>query len=325
MKQLVILSGKGGTGKTTVAAALAPLAAREGPIVLADADVDASNLELFLAPTVREEHPFVSGQVARIDPVRCTGCQTCRSTCRFDAVVPPPGKEPAGACRIDSITCEGCAACFHACPTGSIRMESTQVGIWYRSDTRFGPLLHARLFAGRENSGKLVTLVKGKACDLARRRDAPLVLIDGPPGIGCPVISAISGADLALLVAEPTITGEHDLDRVLGVAAHFRVPAAVLINRADLNPSRAEAIEALCLDREVAVLGRLPYDTAADESLVEGVPVTEHEGNSLAGPLEQIWRRLRGSLLSPITLLPHGGQVPEAQPEGPLSNCAGAS
>lgn len=302
MKQLVILSGKGGTGKTTVAAALTSLAARQVPVVLADADVDASNLELLLAPTLREQHAFVSGQVAEINPEQCAGCETCRNTCRFDAIEPPERTEPPGACRIDPIACEGCAACFYACPTESIRMEPTQVGVWFRSDTRFGPLLHARLFAGRENSGKLVTLVKRKACELARHRNAPLVLIDGPPGIGCPVISAISEADLALLVTEPTITGEHDLDRVLGVAAHFHVPAAVVINKADLNPARAEAIESFCLDREVAFLGRVPYDTAADESIVAGVPLTEYRENTLAKALELIWRRLRDSLLVPAKL-----------------------
>jgi MinD superfamily P-loop ATPase len=308
MKQLVILSGKGGAGKTTVTAALTSLAARQVAVVLADTDVDASNLELLLAPVVREEHVFMAGQVAEIDAGQCKSCGTCQEVCRFDAIEPPAEARPSDAYRIDAIACEGCAACFHACPTESIHMQPIQAGIWFRSDTRFGPLLHARLLAGRENSGKLVTLVKQKACELARKRNAPLILIDGPPGIGCPVISAISGADLALLVAEPTITGEHDLERALAVTAHFGVPAAVVINKADLNPARAEAIESFCLDREMPVLGRVPYDTAVDESIIMGVPLTEYKDNALTEALERIWHRLRDSLLEPGIRLPQAAE-----------------
>jgi MinD superfamily P-loop ATPase len=297
MKQLVILSGKGGAGKTTVAAALASLAARQGRVVLADADVDASNLELLLAPTVREEHAFAAGQVGEIDTERCSGCGECLDICRFDAIEPPGETDSSPTYRIDAMACEGCAACFHACSTKAIRMKPVQAGLWFLSDTRFGALLHARLFAGQENSGKLVTLVKKKACELASRENVPLVLVDGPPGIGCPVISAISEADLALLVTEPTITGEHDLERVLAVTAHFGVPAAVMINKADLNPVRAEAVESLCLDRGIAVLGRLPYDTVVDESIVRGVPLSDYGNIPLAGALERIWRRLQASLL----------------------------
>jgi MinD superfamily P-loop ATPase len=297
MKQLVVLSGKGGTGKTTVAAALAPLAARDIPIVLADADVDASNLGLLLAPTVREEHPFMAGEVGVIDPEQCVGCGICMDACRFDAIEFPADAGPAGLCRIDPIACEGCAACRYACPMGSIRMEPVRSGSWFRSDTRFGPLFHARLLAGRENSGKLVTAVKQRARELAADRGAALVLIDGPPGIGCPVIAAISGADLALIVAEPTIAGEHDLERVLGVAKHFGVPSAVVINKADLNPARAEAIDSFCKAREVAILGRVPYDPAVTESIVQGLPLTEFRDDALAEILVRIWHRLRESLL----------------------------
>jgi len=296
MKQLVVLSGKGGTGKTTVAAALAPLASREVSVVLADADVDASNLELLLAPTAREEHPFMAGEVGVIDPEQCEGCGICMDACRFDAIECPANAGPSGTCRIDPIACEGCAACQYACPLGSIRMEPVQSGVWFRSDTRFGPLFHARLFAGRENSGKLVTVVKQKAGELAAASGATLVLVDGPPGIGCPVISAISGADLALIVAEPTISGEQDLERVLGVAKHFCVPSAVVINKADLNPARAGAIESFCEVREVAVLGRVPYDPVVTESIVQGLPLTEFRDNALTETLVRIWHRLRDSL-----------------------------
>ncbi|MBC7223603.1 MAG: ATP-binding protein, partial [Anaerolineae bacterium] len=224
MKQLVILSGKGGTGKTTVAAALGHLASQELSLVLADADVDAANLELVLSPRKLEEHAFMGGQLATIDPQACTACGACADACRFDAVL--PGEE---AYRIDASACEGCAACFYQCPTGAIRMEEQQAGLWFRSETRFGPLFHAHLFAGQENSGKLVTLVKQQARLLALDEGRDLVLVDGPPGIGCPVIASLAGADLALLVVEPTVAGVHDLERALGTARHFGVPALVCL------------------------------------------------------------------------------------------------
>jgi MinD superfamily P-loop ATPase len=302
MKQLVVLSGKGGTGKTTIAAALAPLAFRETTIVLADADVDASNLELLLAPSVREENAFISGQIGKINSEICEACGACREVCRFDAIAEPRETGSDGAYRIDTTACEGCAACMCVCPTEAIRMEPVQAGLWFRSDTRFGPLFHAHLFAGRENSGKLVTEVKKRACDLAQEMGASLVLIDGPPGIGCPVISAISGADMTLLVAEPTISGEHDLARVLGVAEHFRVAAAVVINKADLNPARAKAIESFCKDRGVPVIGRVPYDPVVDESIVAGIPLTEFRDGELAQAIQGIWSRMRDLVLGPSEL-----------------------
>jgi MinD superfamily P-loop ATPase len=234
----------------------------------------------------------MAGQVGVIDPEQCQPCGTCWNVCRFDAVKPPADTDPLGAYDIDATACEGCATCMHACPTDSIRMEPVQAGWWYRSDTRFGPLLHARLLAGRENSGKLVTKVKQEARELAADGGASLVLIDGPPGIACPVISAISGADLALIVAEPTVSGAHDLERVLGVAKHFGILSAVVINKADLNPSRANAIESFCQDHGVAVVGRIRYDPAVTESVVRRVPLTEYHDGALAQTLTQIWRRL---------------------------------
>jgi MinD superfamily P-loop ATPase len=318
MKQIVVLSGKGGTGKTTVAAALAPLAARELTIVLADADVDASNLQLLLAPTVREENPFMAGEVGVIEPELCEGCGICMDACRFDAIGFSAEAGSSGVCRIDPIACEGCAACRYACPIDSIRMDTVQSGLWFRSDTRFGPLFHARLFAGRENSGKLVSVVKQKAAELAAASGAALVLVDGPPGIGCPVISAISGADLALIVAEPTVSGEHDLERVIGVAKHFGVPSAVVINKADLNPARAGAIDSFCRAREVAVLGRIPYDPVVTESIVQGLPLTEFRDDALTDTLVRIWHRLR-DLLHPTPTVAEMGPSLRLVPSRPGS------
>jgi len=293
MKQLVILSGKGGTGKTTVAAALAHLACQEMPIVLADADVDAANLELVLDPTKREELTFMGGQLAVIDPEKCTACGICAEVCRFDALI--PGDE---AYQVDSLACEGCASCFYQCPEEAIRMEEQQAGLWFRSDTRFGPLFHAHLFAGQENSGKLVTLVKQQARLRALDTGAELVLVDGPPGIGCPVISASAGMDVVLHVVEPTISGVHDLERIMGTTDHFGVPSLVAINKADLNLARCEEIAAFCAGRGVEVVGRIPYDDVVTEAMVQGRPVTEYTDGPVTEALKEMWSRVRDLILS---------------------------
>ncbi|MBM4464155.1 MAG: 4Fe-4S dicluster domain-containing protein [Chloroflexi bacterium] len=313
MKQLVILSGKGGTGKTTVAAALAHLASREMPIVLADADVDAANLELVLSPEVQETHDFVGGKLAIIDPDLCTACGICAEVCRFEAVVPPspppphpPSPSPnlgrggggrrgerVRAYAIDPIACEGCASCFYQCPAGAIRMEEQVAGRWFHSDTRFGPLFHAHLFAAQENSGKLVTLVKQQGRLRALDEGRELLIVDGPPGIGCPVIAASAGADLALLVVEPTVSGVHDLERILTTTNHFGVPALVCINKADINPRRAKEIAAFCATQGIALVGQVPFDTVVTEAMVQGLPVTAFSDGLVSRALRCIWARTR--------------------------------
>jgi MinD superfamily P-loop ATPase len=292
MKQLVILSGKGGTGKTSVAAALAHLASQEMPTVLADADVDAANLELVLSPTKLEEQVFMGGQVAIIDPNRCQLCGACYDVCRFEAIT--PGDDTY---RVDPLACEGCASCVYQCPEGAIHCEEQQAGLWFHSRTRFGPLYHAHLFAAQENSGKLVTLVKQHGRLKALAEGGELLLVDGPPGIGCPVISASAGADLALLVVEPTVSGIHDLERALGTVTHFRVPALVLINKADVNPAHTASIEAYCQEQGIEVVGELPFDTVVTEAMVQGEPVTafQPEGE-MAAVLGEAWSRIRAWL-----------------------------
>jgi MinD superfamily P-loop ATPase len=260
VKQLVILSGKGGTGKTSVAAALAHLAWLEMPIVMADADVDAANLELLLDPLKIEDHVFMGGQVAIIDPELCSPCGICHDVCRFDAVIHDTSASGQEVYRIDPLACEGCASCVHQCPAEAIHTEEQQAGLWFRSDTRFGPLFHAHLFAAQENSGKLVTVVKQQGRLLALDEGRELLIVDGPPGIGCPVISASAGADLALLVTEPTVSGIHDLERILGTVNHFRVPALVVINKVDVNPAQTANIAAYCRERGLPLAGNLPYD-----------------------------------------------------------------
>jgi MinD superfamily P-loop ATPase len=283
MKQLVILSGKGGTGKTSLAAAFAHLAL-DGrfPIqaVLADADVDAANLELVLRPSRQEIHDFTGGSVAVIDPQRCQGCGICQQVCRFDAVF-PPGIEGI-AYTIDPIACDGCAACVYQCPEDAIHMQPQIAGRWYRSQSRYGSLFHADLFPAQENSGKLVTLVKQNARLLALDTDCQVVIVDGPPGIGCPVIAAAAGADLALIVTEPSLAGIHDLARVLETTTHFRIPSLVVINKADIYPPGASQIEAMCAEMGVEVIGCIPFDPAVTEAMLNGEPLTAYSPDSPA-------------------------------------------
>jgi MinD superfamily P-loop ATPase len=294
MKQLVILSGKGGTGKTSVAAALAHLSSLEMRIVLADADVDAANLELVLQPTRLEQHDFRAGQVAVIEPDLCEPCNRCYEVCRFGAV---SAGEPAY--QVDPLACEGCASCVYQCPQQAIHCVEQQAGLWFRSDTRFGPLFHAHLFAAQENSGKLVAVVKQQGRLLAEREQRELLLVDGPPGIGCPVISASAGADLALLVTEPTVSGVHDLERILETVRHFRVPALVLINKADINTVHTAGIAAYCRAQGIDLAGKLPYDTVVTEAMVQGQPVTVYRPQTaVAGALREAWANVRTRLHS---------------------------
>jgi len=291
MKQLIILSGKGGTGKTSVTAAFAHLASDgrfAGQVILADADVDAANLELVLQPQLLEEQDFKGGKVAVIDQDTCSGCGDCQAVCRFDAI-----NSADGNYLVDPIACDGCAACVYQCPTGSIQMREQVVGKFYHSASRYGPLYHANLSPGQENSGKLVTLVKQRARLQALDENRKLVIVDGPPGIGCPVISAVSGADLALIVAEPTVAGVHDMRRALETVRHFGVRALVCINKADIFPFGADEIESFCLQNEIETAGRIPFDLTIATAMVAGQAVTTfkpHAPASLA--IAALWEKV---------------------------------
>lgn len=301
MKQLVILSGKGGTGKTCVAAAFAHLAHSGNPplkVVLADADVDAANLDLVLQPQKLETEEFQSGSVAVIDANLCENCGECEQICRFEAIS-LVDTDQGPTYRVDPIACEGCAACFYHCPTQAIRMEVQLAGHWFRSQSRYGPLFHAELRPAQENSGKLVTLVKQQARLQALDSAAEAVIVDGPPGIGCPVISAASGADLAVIVTEPTASGIHDMQRVLQMAHHFQLETLVLINKADIYPEGAEEIRRFCEENHEEVIGSLPFDPNVTKAMVLGEPVTAYLPESpaslaLAAAWQQLARRLKG-------------------------------
>jgi MinD superfamily P-loop ATPase len=295
MKELVILSGKGGTGKTSLAASFAALAERA---VLADCDVDAADLHLVLAPTIKRREPFVGGQAARVLIEQCVACGQCAAACRFDAV---RFDGPASAIvektyRVDPIACEGCGVCALVCPAEAIALEDAPSGEWYVSETRHGPMVHARLAPAGENSGKLVTLVRTEARRIAERDGLDLILADGAPGIGCPVISSIAGADLVLVVTEPTLSGLHDLERVHALIKHFGVPALVCVNKHDVNPELADRIEAAARGLGARPVGRIRYDDAFTKAQVEGLSLIEYDSGAAADDVRAVWRAVVGAL-----------------------------
>jgi MinD superfamily P-loop ATPase len=285
VEELVIISGKGGTGKTSLTASFAVLA--EFP-VLADCDVDAADLHLILAPTVRERHEFRSGNEAVIRSADCLGCGKCFELCRFGAVVPGGEGE---AYAIDPVACEGCGVCVRFCPAAAIDFPEALCGEWLVSETRCGPMVHARLGVAAENSGKLVSTVRSEARRLANEHGHGLVIVDGPPGIGCPVIASLTGTSQALVVTEPTVSGEHDLERVLKLARHFGIPTSVCVNKWDLNPSMTERIEALALRAGARIAGRIRYDNAVTAAQMLGKAVVETEAPS-AGDIRRVWEAL---------------------------------
>ena len=281
MREIVVLSGKGGAGKTSVTAAFAALARNK---VVCDLDVDAPDLHILLDPVNTESQDFVSGNLARIDPERCDGCGLCRELCRFEAVA----TDAAGRHIIDAHHCEGCKTCVVMCPRQAIAFPPRTCGFFATSDTRFGPMVHARLDPGAENSGRLVMLLKRKAKELAKARGLDLILCDGAPGIACPVISSLSGATLAVLVTEPTPSGTHDLMRVAGLCEHFKLPAGVIINKADLNPGESARIEAYCAEHGYPLLGTLPHHPDVTRAMVAKKTLPEY-GGPLAGTIAALW------------------------------------
>ena len=280
--ELVVISGKGGTGKTSVVASFAVLA---HSVVVADCDVDAADLHLVLAPEILETHTFVSGHEAVIRQADCDSSGTCKEVCRFGAVIAGEG---SAAFVIDPLACEGCGVCVELCPTRAIDFVEKTCGEWFVSTTPSGPMVHARLGIAAENSGKLVSTVRNEAKKVAARNGSGTILVDGPPGIGCPVIAAITGADGVLVVTEPTVSGAHDMERVLELAAHFQIPAAVCVNRWDLHPEGAERIEAHARDHGAIIAGRIRYDAAVTRAQVEGRSVVELGGGA-ADDIRVVW------------------------------------
>lgn len=291
MKEIVVISGKGGTGKTSIVACFAALAKNA---VLADCDVDAADLHLILGPKIKQTTDFVGGKRAAIVAEECIGCGKCKEICRFDAVK-LDGQANSAAEKtfaIDPISCEGCKVCVEFCPSGAIKFEDCTNGQWFVSDTRFGPMVHAKLGIAEENSGKLVTVIRREAKRIAEEQKKDLLIVDGSGGIGCPVIASITGADLALVVTEPTLSGKHDLQRVAALTANFKIPTLVCINKADLNSQIASEIKKDARDQGFRVVGNIHYDKAFTKAQILACSVIEYTGGVISEELAALWRNV---------------------------------
>ena len=291
MKELVVISGKGGTGKTSMTASFAALS---GSCVIADADVDAADLHLLLEPAIRRREDFSGGSIARIKQGYCVACGKCQELCRYDAIFydgPGNGKYPK-TFRVDPIACEGCGVCAWFCPEDAIEFKPVVNGQVFESETRFGPMIHARLGAGEENSGKLVTLVRNKAKETAKKKNLDLILVDGSPGIGCPVIASLTGADMVLAVVEPTKSGRHDLDRIVQLIRHFDMPLAVTVNKRDVNESITAEIEESARGVGVTVLPGIRYDRAVTDAMVQKKTVIEYSQAPVTDDIRAVWDAL---------------------------------
>ncbi|MBD3184244.1 P-loop NTPase [Candidatus Poribacteria bacterium] len=282
MKSITVISGKGGTGKTILTASFAALAESK---VMADCDVDAADLHLILKPEILKEEVFLGGQAAKIDKSKCIECDRCLDECRFDAI--------SENFVVDPIDCEGCALCYHVCPVEAIEMIHSKQGRCYISKTRHGHMVHAKLGIAEENSGKLVALVRKHAREIAERENIEYVIVDGPPGIGCPVISAITGASLVLAVTEPTVSGLHDLKRVVGLANHFGIKALVCVNKHDLNPAYTRQIELHCQEVDAEFVGKISFDTVITKAMLNAQSVVEYQpDSSVSEQIKSIWQRV---------------------------------
>jgi MinD superfamily P-loop ATPase len=289
LKEVVIVSGKGGTGKTCIAGCFAVLAENK---VLADADVDAADLFILLEPYIRTRETFRGGYTAFIDRDKCVECGECLELCRYDAI--------SSDYLVDKVNCEGCGVCAYFCPAEAIEMRQNICGEWFISDTRYGPFVHAKLGIAEENSGMLVSLVRHNAKLVAEDNGLDLIIVDGPPGIGCPVISAVTGANLVFIVTEPTPPGLHDMQRVAALAKHFNIPAAACINKCDLNPEMSSKIQRYCDETGIRLLGMIPYDNVVTKALVQKKIVVEYGNGAVSEEIKKIWFSLAKMLAAPV-------------------------
>lgn len=291
MKELVIVSGKGGTGKTSMVSAIASLAQN---MVLCDADVDAADLHLIMDPDIIKSIPFKGGCEAVINRDKCVECGLCRELCKWNAI--------SDNFIVDPIDCEGCGVCYYFCPEKAIDFPQKTCGECFISDTRFGPMVHARLGIAEENSGKLVTLVRKEAKNLGEKKGLELIITDGAPGVGCPVIASIGGADAVLIVTEPTVSGVHDMTRVVELASHFKIPAMVCVNKYDLNPDMAKEIKLYTEDHDMPFLGQIPFDPVFTKAMVEGNNIFEHALDAdVCNDVREIWNQASERLCEMVT------------------------
>jgi MinD superfamily P-loop ATPase len=286
MKQLTIISGKGGTGKTTITAAFALLAKHK---VVVDCDVDAADLHLILEAQMVRKEKFFGGRSPVVDMERCTACGICTEVCRFGAI-------HDGV--VDLVSCDHCGLCALGCPENAITMVEDHSGYWFVSETHHGPLVHARLGIGEENSGKLVTEVRKKASEIAEKETLDLIIIDGPPGVGCPVMASVAGVDMVLAVSEPSLSGRHDLNRILDLADHFQIPARVCINKYDINHGLTTEMERACQERGADVISKLPFDRCVIDALVRRKTVIDHPCGEVTTQIRDMWERIENELTS---------------------------
>jgi len=289
MFELVVASGKGGTGKTSLVGALAEVV---GAAVLVDCDVDAANLHLIVAHEVREEHKFLSGHRASVDFEKCIACNICSDNCRFNAIrtTPDPDTELGVRISVDPLACEGCALCSRLCPTQAIEMVNVVSGTWFQSQSACGPFLHARLGIAQSNSGRLVSLLRQRAQEVAAEREMSTIIVDGPPGIGCPVIAALTGASYLLIVTEPSLSAIHDMERLADLAAHFKIKTGLCINKFDINETISSKIEQIARDRGLQVHGKIPYDPAFVRAQLQGQSYMKTGSDRVIDTIRKVWR-----------------------------------
>lgn len=286
MKELVVLSGKGGTGKTSIVASFAHLAENA---VLADCDVDAADLHLILKPEIIKKDYFFGGNISVLNKDQCIECGKCLEVCRFDAI--------SESYDINKLACEGCGVCAYFCPVNAIQMIERASGMWYISNTKNGPFIHATLGIAEGNSGKMVSHVKEMAREITRKDRQRYLIVDGPPGIGCPVIASLSGAHLLLIVCEPTVSGIHDLKRLVELSSHFKTKTIVCINKFDINHDNVIAIEDFCSENNISIVGKIPYDNDFSQSQVESLSIVEYSNNEAAQNIRSMWDKISNELL----------------------------
>ncbi len=283
MREIVVISGKGGAGKTSISASFAYLSPPE--TVIADCDVDAADMHLLMKPRIVQQEDFYSSQEAVINPDLCTGCDLCYQVCRFDAI-----SREDGIYSVIPLNCEGCAYCEKVCPVQAITMKARLDGQWFISETRLDkPMVHARLGIGTENSGKLVTLVKNVARKIAEKYNKDFIIVDGAPGVGCPVIASISGASFVVLVSEPTVSGIHDLKRVYDLVRRFGIPAGLIINKYDINPEKTQEIISFAQQNAIFLISQIPYDESFVQAQIRGLTMAEYGSRQIKKLLRQSW------------------------------------
>lgn len=295
MKEIVVISGKGGTGKTSITASFASFTSKKA--VLADCDVDAADLHLILKPDIKNSFEFKSGHIARINQDKCTVCGKCMQLCRYEAVsINETGKKATNSFVIDPVSCEGCGVCVHFCPESAIDFPEEVCGEWFISQTRFGPMIHAKLGIAAENSGKLVTLVRNEGKKIAQNQNLEYLIIDGSPGIGCPVIASLTAADLALIVTEPTVSGIHDTKRIAGLTKRLNIKALICVNKWDINPEASEAIREFSESAQIPFAGLVRYDKVFTNAQRQELSIPEFDDGPVTDDIRKVWESVLKNL-----------------------------